>query len=193
VRPKAEHNPNPSASWVKDTLVEDYVATARRNGSSASSAAIERLAAHDLTIHEAVQREQRRQPQRTRAPKPKGPAVKNVDGGVLWKSAQARPAGGDRRRVAAVMGQRPANEKQAAAIARLGAILQPRSWFRPSKEFDYRMPQLAKDFVQVVRQLESATGDFEGKSARDCRRVFWRKVEDICDKSTGVLGPWWVK
>lgn len=34
---------------------------------------------------------------------------------------------------------------------------------------------------------------FRGLSNRDASRVFMRLVEDICDRSTGVLGPWYTK
>lgn len=33
---------------------------------------------------------------------------------------------------------------------------------------------------------------FRGKSETDSARILMRLVEDICDKSTGVLGPWMV-
>jgi hypothetical protein len=34
---------------------------------------------------------------------------------------------------------------------------------------------------------------FRMLSDRDASRLFMRKVYDICDRSTGVLGSWWVK
>jgi len=34
---------------------------------------------------------------------------------------------------------------------------------------------------------------FRGLSDKDAARMFMRRVYDICDRSTGVLGHWWVK
>lgn len=37
--------------------------------------------------------------------------------------------------------------------------------------------------------------DYHGKSLKDAHRIFWRRLEDICDKSNGDPGlpNWWIK
>lgn len=190
---KAEYRPNPDPQWVKETMVEDYLEIARRRGVDASSADAERVALGDLESYEALQRDAK--PRQAKAPvvDREHPAEKMAEelGWKMFKRPIAqRPKAPS---VTAFLSKRPGSPKQAAAIARLGMILKPASWFRPSKEFDYALPRLASSFVQSMRELEAGRGEFAGKSAKDCERIMWRRVEDLCDKSTGRLGPWWVK
>lgn len=46
------------------------------------------------------------------------------------------------------------------------------------------VPAIARGFTR---------NDFDGLSDRDAARAFMRGVEDICDRSTGVLGGWYVR
>ena len=193
---KAEHRPNPDPHWVKETLVEDYLDVARKRGVDASSADAERVALGDLANHEAVTREQhkgvpRKKRERVGGIAPAARALADQSGVEVFKKPLDGPRA--RRPFNGFLNQKPTNPKQAAAIMRLGQILSPRSAFRPSKEFDYQTPWLAQRFVETMSQLDRRAGEFEGKSEADCARIVWRRIEDICDHSTGVLGPWWVK
>lgn len=46
------------------------------------------------------------------------------------------------------------------------------------------------DFV-----MRHKNSDYFGKSLKDAHRIFWRRLEDICDKSNGDAGlpNWWIK
>lgn len=185
-------DPKPDPHWVKETLVEDYVNVARRNGQDVSSTAVERLALGDLATYEAVTREQKPRVQ-TKKPQPEGvsKAAQKAAAETGWEVTK-KPIG-KKGRYTAFLNKAPSGPRQAAAIMRLGQILNPRSYFRPSKEFDYRLPRLAQEFAEAMQRLDMGTGEYEGKSAEDCERIMWRRVEDICDRSTGSLGFWWVK
>lgn len=188
-------NPNPSPQWVKDALIEDYSRMARVGSTGATANEIESLALHDLAVHEAVQRDAKpaaprvKKDRATEAPK----AVVAQADAQGWELTKRPAPAAKRKRFAGFLDKTPANPKQAAAIMRLGQVLQPKSLFRPSKEFDYVLPRLAQWWVETMHDLDRNRGEFEGKSAADCERIVWRRVEDICDKSTGALGPWWVK
>ena len=44
----------------------------------------------------------------------------------------------------------------------------------------------------MMRGRESRQNPFNGLSEHDCRRALVRFTEDICDASSGRMGPWWV-
>jgi hypothetical protein len=50
---------------------------------------------------------------------------------------------------------------------------------------------LMRDIAPERRGFER--NEFDGLSDRDVGRAFMRAIEDICDRSTGVLGSWYVK
>lgn len=194
---KAEHNATPDPHWVRDTLIEDYRETARKRGVEPALADLETVVMGDLANYEAVTREQRKAaPRRKEQPAPSavGAPAKALADETGWQVAKRPlPDKPPRKRFASFLDQKPENAKQAAAIMRLGQVLQPKSWFRPSQTMDYTVPRLAQRFVETMQELDRGMGEFEGKSAEDARRIVWRRVEDICDQSTGALGPWWVK
>lgn len=189
----ADQKPVADPHWVRDTMVEDYIATARRNGEDPSSADVERLALADIATYEAVVRDTKPRTARPKAaPVDPSPGARAVAADLGWE-VKKRPTPAKRRRFAGFLDKPPAGPKQAAAIMRLGQILQPKSWFRPSRGFDYSLPRLAQKFTETMLELDRGAGEFEGKGREDCERIVWRVVEDLCDKSTGALGPWWVK
>jgi hypothetical protein len=192
---KAENKPNPDPHWVRDTLIEDYANAARVRGVSPAMADVEAVVMGDLMNYEAVQRNARPVAPKTKpAPSPKvGEVAKQAAGELGWQVAKRPLAPAKRKRFGGFLDRRPRNPKEAAAILRLGQILQPKSWFRPSKSFDYQLPHLAQKFTETMHALDRGLGEFEGKSEFDCERIVWRVVEDLCDKSTSTLGGWWVR
>lgn len=91
-------------------------------------------------------------------------------------------------------------ERWAFACGRLARIL---SEGKQNREFVGRLGQLAREYEELwalfmARNLPAnargyAVNRFDGLSNRDVVRVYMRAVEDICDRSTGVLGSWYVK
>ncbi len=65
------------------------------------------------------------------------------------------------------------------------------------------VPRLAKRYAEIWLYYMTRTrpapmigtdhNPFRGLSDYDAMRMFVRRVEDICDKSTGKLGAWYVK
>lgn len=191
---KAAYNPHPSNQWVKETLVEDYLDIARKNGVNPSSSDVEKLAIGDLTLTDAVERTAKP----IAKPKPDSTApiaakAQNLASETGWELTKKPLQPQRARRSANFLNRRPQNPKQAAAIMRLGQILQPASWFRPSEGLDYVIPALAQSFAEMMQRLDRGLVEFQGKSDIDCERIAWRHIEDLCDKSTGKLGHWWVK
>jgi hypothetical protein len=197
-----------SPLWVRDTMVEDYQNNARKVGVEASSSDVERLVLHDLTLAEAFERETKSAPRAKPAPRtePSKRAQRMAEetGHVLFRRGldaaivtpgQAAAAAVQKRRARrmAFLGRPPKNERQQAIIARLGRILAIRSKFRPSITTDYTIPDLANRWARLMVDLERGRGLFEGKHARDCERIYWAECQDICEKSTGKLGSFWVK
>lgn len=44
----------------------------------------------------------------------------------------------------------------------------------------------------MKRKIIDEANPYEGLSEEDCGRLLWRKIEDVCDTTTGQLGPWFV-
>ena len=100
------------------------------------------------------------------------------------------------------------SERWGAAVARIGNILE-----RTSRQATIAGTLANAEFPKLATEYAELYGFFltRGKPAppgidhnpfrangvplsdRDAARLFMRKVEDICDRSTGVLGPWWCK
>lgn len=91
-------------------------------------------------------------------------------------------------------------ERWAYACGRLARIL---SEGKQNREFVGRLGALAREYEELwalfmARNLPAdargyAANKFDGLSNRDVVRLFMRGVEDICDRSTGVLGGWYVR
>lgn len=185
----------PDPIWVRDSLVESYRRTADRNGVSPTSAQLEAIANEDLRIHDAVVRESKPSPVRKADPRrePSSRVVKLANSlgyDLVKKDVIQRKAGTNH---AAFLGRPPKTDKQAKALLRLSRILSQRSAVRLSREADFEMPALAQRFVSMVVDLKEHRGAFLGMSPKDCERIFWADLFDICDKSTGKLGSWYVK
>lgn len=98
------------------------------------------------------------------------------------------------------------SERWGYAVARVRRILEGSggaSTFEQGTK-NATMPKLAKEFSDLYGYWLTmfappppmGTVDpnpFRGLSAKDASRKFIRLVEDICDRSTGVLGSWYVK
>lgn len=176
--------------WMKQTMVEDYRNGVVRSGGTPNMQAIEKLAVQDLNTCDNVWSEQKPAPKKKR---------KEVD--LSKMQAEAAKSG-------LTLYKKPIDEskdkrdsfadgvidaKWQAALGRMAQICSPQSNFDARKTFDVKMQGLALEFVLAMDSLQKRIREFKGKNAVDCRRIFRRKVEDICDRSTGRLGPWWVK
>lgn len=195
--------PTVDPAWIRDTLIEDRLAWLRGTGRDPSSADVETLVTEELRIADAVEREAEhavveRKPVVAPNPSKRAQRVAEKSGHTVYKStlvgesAIARPTKRPSKRTA-FLSRKPKNEREAKIIARLSRIVGIKSRFRPSLTNDYTIPALADEWATLMVDVITPRGDFVGKSVADSERMFWAKAERICDKSTGKLGPWWVK
>lgn len=188
---------------LRDATVRDYTRAARRIGLEPDVEAIARLAQADLTLVDAYEREVKRSPApaapRQRA-RPRQSALEKAQQEQGVKVVQDH-ATRDRPHVLYAKAHM-VSQRWSHATARIARILQgvtASSDISQSLQ-DAVAPKLAKEFAELyihfqLRGRQSKHNPFRGLSARDAARMFVRKVEDICDRSTGIpgLGPWWVK
>jgi hypothetical protein len=57
----------------------------------------------------------------------------------------------------------------------------------------YVYPDLAKAVIGEHTDFTMRRRRYRDLNSVDRQRAFWRAIEDIADRSTGRLGPWWVK
>lgn len=192
---KAEKRTSPDPIWVKETLVEDYKAQAEQRGVTPSAADVERIVLEDLRISDAVDREAKPAAPRKPVERPAEPSrrVTNLAESLGWRVyKRGSPDAPARRTHADFLGRPPKTEKQRAIIVRMGRLLAQESPVRLSRTTDFVGRACAEDFVKLIVDLKEQRGEFLGKSPRDCERIFWARAQDICDRSTGKHGQWWV-
>lgn len=96
------------------------------------------------------------------------------------------------------------SERWGAAVARIGRILEGAAGTSlAGAAKNAQIPELARAWVEVYSYWLTRNrpppanrvdhNPFRGMNDQDAARLFMRKVEDICDRSTGLLGGWYVK
>lgn len=184
----------PGEIELRDTLVSDYQRYARSRGADPPIAALEALAVGDLEITDRVEAETRARP----AGKPAQPEPP-AEPGAAAKLAEARGYRFERKelpRVEARPDLAPLFEKPRALARRIQQICArepgaPRTLSIADQLFVY--PKLAKAALTEMADFKFRRRRYRGLSDTDRQRAFWRAMEDIADRSTGALGPWWVK
>lgn len=95
--------------------------------------------------------------------------------------------------------------KQQAAINRMAYILSTAGGSSDIRKAtgNAEMPKLALEIAEdwsffTTREAPPPVNSvdhnpYRGMSTKDAVRRYMRVIEDICDRSTGALGPWWVK
>lgn len=88
-----------------------------------------------------------------------------------------------------------------ARIYRIGEGANASSFGRATDTSE--MPKLAKEYLELYAYYMTRArpaplfgidhNPFRHLSDKDAARMFERRVEGICDKSTGKLGPWYTK
>lgn len=186
---------------LKAIAMNEYREKARLAGRVVSEAALERFVLQELALVDAFGRWSRPRPPASPpcAPPERKTSVKRqaVEQGVriIDRTGQyeLHPA---TRRAGSV------TEKLQAATARIGRILENDGGTKVP-DVDRALaatavPKLAREFLELwfhyqVRHRQSRFNPFAGLSDADASRKFLRGIFDICDRSTGVLGSWWVK
>lgn len=196
----------PSPTDVRDALVQDYAESCRKAGADVSIGDVERIAQEDLRVYEAVERERKDAPQAKAAPV----ADERVDTAAL----KARELGMelvrtpidkavDRFDPVLDADPRKLGQKFPAMMGRIKRIFEARGDTRQAtlaKSLEeVAAPKLAREFMSLLVFWKApylkmkANPFYEVEAPRDRARILLRKIEDICDRSTGAMGPWWVK
>jgi hypothetical protein len=186
---------------VREATVRDYVRNAARAGIPVSTSTLEALAVHDCNMADAyLTRGVDLSPVRPkRAPQKKvTEVIKPKDDIDLAMKAAPPPATREapvsHRDMTAVSARWP------FAMGRLKRILAGATGHRDPimVAMSCEVPELALDVLRLERNYklrgrDSRHNPFRGLNEIDARRALVRSIEDICDRSTKWLGPWWVK
>lgn len=181
---KAEHNPNPSANWVADTLKEDLADGIRDAGRLPDSRAIEVAIDEDLRAHEARLREAK-------------PRMLSRRDGIDPAEALAEKLGWKFMRGMQIATRKAIQEAamtpwQRAVINRCRVLIavEPGSTWE-DQEFVY--PQFARGLVQEFLDSKSRSKGYKGMSDADAQSKLSRFMEDMADRSVATLGRWRVR
>jgi hypothetical protein len=192
---------------LRDVLASDYAANFRRLGWPVDMRYLQRLAAQDLETVEAHERDDRPSPAPSSEPRPVAPRTTAKD------AIEARG-------MELVEGERPERKSRVldapphvlgarfqACANRIAQILASGADLRATFKrggFDAliaetEVPQLAREVAELfvhytaLRHRQSKWNPFLGLNPTDAARALIRGLEDIADRSTGALGPWWVR
>lgn len=189
---------------LRERLVEFYMVSFKRAYGGADRASIERKVIADLEFVDSAKRmESAAAAPRTATPPPRNLAAKASADVGMTVTKDAEP--GVRYRPN-FLHKNPMliSERWGAATARLMRILQG-SWGSTltAAAENSEVPRLAREFLDVYGYYMTRgrpaplsgvdRNPFRELSDKDAARLFMRKVEDICDKSTRELGGWYVK
>ena len=198
-----------SDTELREAMVRDYVRAYRAAGvredeakSMAESRAVTELLIVDAAKRDGLIGSNRAAKVETASAEPQPDVV----GEAYAANGMARANGTTLRY--RVMHQRPQHiaERWGYACARINRILEGAGG-SPTFEQAVKnatIPKLAAEYADLFGWWLTMTGEapppgtpdrnpFRGMSAKDAARKFVRMVEDICDRSTGVLGGWYVK
>lgn len=184
----------------RDVLIGSYLDSYRRGGFKVTPQEVERQVVADCELVDAAERAGELRgggtPDPT-PPKPRPDPIREAEqqhGVRLLREGDAPPQlwrpGFMYRNPQAV------GERWGYAVARIARIMEG-----GTKEG--ALAELARAYKTVFAcfQLRGVAPEkrgfrinqFDGLTDRDAARAFMRAVEDICDRSTGVLGSWYVK
>jgi hypothetical protein len=189
----------PADREVRDDLVGHYQAYARSRGSNPTTSDLESLAVADLVLTDRVQSETHPRSRVIATPDPvrEGPspaAQIAADRGFRFEKrglplVDAAPRA-PKKPLQAIVG-----ERYTALIKRMRQMCQsaPSLKARSLADREYLYPAFAKGVIQEHTDYTFGRRKYRGLNHKDRQKAFWRSIEDLADRSTGVLGPWWVK
>jgi hypothetical protein len=212
-RPIPALRPAASPQELREWTVEDYTVMARAMGLPSDRETIERQAVSDLSLYDAIQREDYRTP--PSAPSPEKQAeerqsrAQNLDVHMAEKHG-AQVMRGDEKVVSQrgkIMHATSApTDRWSNAKARVFRICQGRT-NHPDPVVatsTCEMPKLALALFKIqafviTRHVPpwklppgSEANPFFGLKPDEYMKKMQRMIEDVCDKSTGRMGPWHV-
>lgn len=189
---------------LRERLVEFYMGSFKRAYGGADRATIERKVIADLEFVESAKRMESSAPASVRRPPPPRNLAAQASANAGMTIAKGAEPGERYRPNFLHKNPMLISERWGAATARLMRILQG-SWGSSLTEAveNSEVPRLAREFLDVYGYYMTRgrpaplsgvdRNPFRDLSDKDAARLFMRKVEDICDKSTRELGGWYVK
>lgn len=208
--PIPESRPLKDPRAAKDQLLRGWSALKGTMGLPSSGADLERLAVHDLRVHDAVKRDD---------PAPLPAAVESAEERAARQKAFAAEQAATTGAVITHAPRGPqlvpvldlpphlVSSRWPFALGRLKRILEGASpAFAADGSIDWRAtcstcgdPKRAYEYMDLKSwfdfRLTPQTrrhNPFFGMSSRDAGLKFQAEVENLCDRSSGRLGPWWV-
>jgi hypothetical protein len=190
-----------TAQELKDATIRDYKRAAERIGSPVETRAIEQLVKSDLELVDAVKRGVDLSPR----PKQKKPRESRAEKLIMTPQEAAnapklKAAPRTRARPGVLYAQaQKVSARWPYAMGRLKRIVEGASKATTNEGVTStcECPDLALEIRRlhaeyILRNRQSKWNRFAGLSEIDAQRKMQRAVEDICDRSTSKLGPWWV-
>lgn len=188
---------------MKAALVESYRENSRRMGLDVPQSDLDTIATSDLSLMDMAKRFSRSATSKRAAPvQRENRAAKFArDRGLSFIKTEAQNI--KERPVDAVLGMTPqaGSLKFNAIMKRIFRIMHmhvaPKGGALKAMDGTDH-PELAKDaFREFLNYKFCKTQTYKNPyldvPAQDAARMFLRRLEDICDRSTGAFGPWWVK
>jgi hypothetical protein len=191
---------------LKDATVRDYRRWTERAGERVDMAAIERQAVADCEVADKAIREQAARAHVVAAPDPEKEAEKAAELSRQVAETGAElldDAGAITSRRTLLTSKAMPKSQWSYAMGRVARILEGTPHNPPPGSLQHdllrlkawaamRIPKRARHLI-ATRRAKDEQNPFDGKSERDFNRMLQRMIYDICDKSTGKFGPWWVR
>lgn len=183
---------------LKAMVMDEYRAKATRSGTSISEGMLASIAEAELRLADAYNEELDRIGTRRRARRSKI--------AERTQSPGPRAPSGSRTPPRPRLVDAPAHlvsAQWAAATQRIARILETDARDNVHVSYEGQVkntaaPSLAREYLRLwghylLPDRNTTHNPFMGMNDRDRAKKFMRAVMDICDRSTGRLGPWWVK
>lgn len=182
---------------LRDAIAEDYQLNGRRLGADVPWADAEKLAQADLELVDRHNSEAKPAPPprphiitEEENPEPSLAETMAENDGMTFVQ---REVPDDEKQVETLGNIN--HEKRLKLINRIHAISE-----KDPATGDWHYPEFANALVHIHANWNMASAGARGikgysrvRSQVERDRIFFRQLEDLCDFSTGRMGPWWIK
>lgn len=188
--------PLTSPQQVREATVRDYKRNAERAGQSPPIDVLEKLAVADCEMADAYMRGLDLSPPKKAKPAEKAPRIIEPKDAI---DAQLKAAPTQRDKPMSFQDLVAISARWPFAMGRMKRII---AGATPNRDplrvaATCEMPLLAQEAIRLhrnylMRHRDSRHNPFRGLNEIDARRALVRFVEDICDRSSSRMGPWFV-
>lgn len=185
---------------LREATIRDYKAAAERAGVRVDLRTLERMAVADCEMAERYQRDRVAAPAVKRDPKERRAKIERELAGQ--GVTMVEPTDTVRQPLAAMHGKLQSGDRWEFALGRVARIMAGANQ-NANRVIAYstcELPHLAYAIFRIYADLTvrkawrprpgDEPNDFFGLSDVDANRLLQRKIEDVCDLSTGRLGAW---